>query len=79
LSVCFSSIRPIPCCSDPYIDYREVPEILKDITSDVWAQEVIKPLLKLIDEADLRQKELSTLLKSNPNVKTSAYIQSLSG
>ena len=77
LSVCFSSIRPIPCCSDPYIDYREVPEILKDITSDVWAQEVIKPLLKLIDEADLRQKELSTLLKSNPNVKTSAYIQSL--
>ena len=73
MGLCFSNKRPFNCCSDPYVDYKDAPEVLKEITSDIWEQEVVGPLLKLIDEADLKQKELSILLKSNPNVKPSAY------
>ena len=73
MKICFSNEKG-NCFNHPYLDYNEAPEILKDITSDIWTQEVITPLLKLIDEADLKQKELSNLLKSNPNVKTSACI-----
>ena len=54
------------------IAYKSSPEELKEISSHIWEHEVVRTLLKLLDEADAKQKELATLLKSYPNLRLTA-------
>ena len=52
---------------DKYTLHRQSPASIGEIPSEVWEIEIIRELLKLIDNANIKQQKLDELLRTNTN------------